>query len=311
MLDNYIKEQPIACQIIKNAILKNRCSHAYLIEAKEYERKYDFVLSIARYFLCPNHHTQKPDKFCPICSKTAENILDLKWIRSDGMWIKKSQMEELQDDFGKKPLESNKKIYIIENADRLNESSANAILKFLEEPEENIIALLIVDNLYQVLPTIVSRCQIISLKNVRKYESNDTVANLSHFIIGISIDKDKVDAIVNFAIFLEKNGQATILYENNLWLDIFPKKEDMLIAFDILLYFYKDIIEIKCDRFIEIFRDYSEIITNIAYDNDLIQLCDKIGLIMEAKESVMMNLNMNLVLDHLICKMKEVKICRK
>ena len=50
-------------------------------------------------------------------------------------------------------------LFIIYNAEKLNTSSANTILKFLEEPEENIIAVLTTDNRYQVLDTILSRCQ--------------------------------------------------------------------------------------------------------------------------------------------------------
>lgn len=309
MLDDYIKEQPIAYRIMRNTILKDRCSHAYLIEAKEYEKKNDLTLAFAKYLLCPLHHTssENKDTSCPICRKEEENILDIKWIRPDGLWIKKFQMDNLQEDFGKKPIEGDKKIYVIEGADKLNDASANSILKFLEEPEDNVIALLIVDNIYQVLPTIVSRCQVIPLKNVRKYTQKETMDILLHLVDSEILSKDKIEAVLHFAAFLEKNGQATILYENNLWFQFFSSKEDMLWALDILLYLYKDAIQLKCERFIEIFIDYESEIKGISNQNSLVQLCDKIGIILEAKESVRMNLNMNLILDHMICKMKEVK----
>ena len=53
---------------------------------------------------------------------------------------------------------------IIKETEKLNASSANTILKFLEEPEDGIIAILLTDNRYHVLDTILSRCQILSLK---------------------------------------------------------------------------------------------------------------------------------------------------
>ena len=50
-------------------------------------------------------------------------------------------------------------------ADKLNMSSANTILKFLEEPEDDIVAILVANNRYAVIETILSRCQVLSLKN--------------------------------------------------------------------------------------------------------------------------------------------------
>ena len=65
------------------------------------------------------------------------------------MWIKKEQLLELQEEFMTKGLLTSKKIYIITDATKLNTSSANSILKFLEEPADNIIAILLADNIHQ------------------------------------------------------------------------------------------------------------------------------------------------------------------
>ena len=73
-------------------------------------------------------------------------------------------MIDLQKEFKNKSLYDNKKIYVIKEAEKLNASSANTILKFLEEPEKDIIAFLITTNRYKVIDTILSRCQILSLK---------------------------------------------------------------------------------------------------------------------------------------------------
>ena len=108
------------------------------------------------------------------------------------MWIKKEQLEELQQNFSETSVESNKRIYVIHNADRLNTASANSILKFLEEPEDNIIAILMTDNIHQLLDTIISRCQIISFaKNNKALEK----------II------DNVKTIENLHTLIKNNGQ--------------------------------------------------------------------------------------------------------
>lgn len=88
--------------------------------------------------------------------------VDVKVIKSDGMWIKKDQLLDLQSEFNNKAFEGNKKIYIIRSAEKMNVQTANSILKFLEEPVDDIIAILITDNINMLLPTIISRCQVIN-----------------------------------------------------------------------------------------------------------------------------------------------------
>ena len=89
---------------------------------------------------------------------------DIKLIEPDGNNIRKKQLIELQKEYSNTSLLNNKRIYIIKNSERMNQASGNTILKFLEEPEDNIVALLLTDNRYSVLETILSRCQVLSLK---------------------------------------------------------------------------------------------------------------------------------------------------
>ena len=84
-------------------------------------------------------------------------------------------------------------IYIIKNCEKLNSSSANCILKFLEEPEDDIIAILLTDNINMVLPTIKSRCQILNFKN----NNSNKMKNIL-FFVGLDItDEDKEKFIHN------------------------------------------------------------------------------------------------------------------
>ena len=60
-------------------------------------------------------------------------------------------------------------------------SSSNSLLKFLEEPEEGIIAILITNNINQMLDTIISRCQILKLKN-KKVDYESILEHIGNFI---------------------------------------------------------------------------------------------------------------------------------
>ena len=110
----------------------------------------------------------------------------------------------------KSMLDSNR-VYIIKEADKLNLAAANSILKFLEEPEDNIVAILLTKNRYQIIDTILSRCQIIALK--RKTPSN--------------VDSDKA---LTFIKYMLKNGELFVNYKEILD-NIMP---DKLVARQIL-----------------------------------------------------------------------------
>ena len=127
MLDDFKLEQPIAHKIILNSIKQNKISHAYIIESNGYPKSYDFALSIAKYILCPYSYSNiEKCNNCHQCHNIDNNdFLEIKIINPSGLWIKKNELEELQDEFSKKAVSGNKKIYIINNAEKLNISSSN------------------------------------------------------------------------------------------------------------------------------------------------------------------------------------------
>lgn len=293
MFDEYKDKQSIAYTTLLNQIKSNKYSHAYLFETNGNKYTIDFVLSFIKVLLCKNHYTNKKNcNECNICHKIdSNNLTDLKIINPDGFWIKKEQIDELEKEFSTKSIESGKKIYIINGAERLNPQSANTILKFLEEPEENIIAILITNNIYQVIPTIKSRCQIISLK-----KDNDNNGIFEE-------NKEYLEYINKFVKTLENEKLDTLLYTNKLWHEIFKDKVEYEKAFELLLLYYKDILNIKLNRKIEIYNDYNDDINNIASNNSFNNIIYKINKIMELKENIKVNANQNLLLDKLIIEL--------
>ena len=168
MLDIYKYEQPILYNILNNSIINNKLSHAYLFDSNGNSDVYDIVLSFTKMIITSNitNETEKNN----ICMRIDDgNYVDVKVIEPDGMWIKKDQLLDLKSEFSKKSIEGSKKVYIIKSADKMNIQTANSILKFLEEPIDEIIAILVVDNINLMLPTIISRCQVIKLNKKPLY----------------------------------------------------------------------------------------------------------------------------------------------
>lgn len=297
MFDDFKNEQAMAYHFLCNSVKKNRCAHAYLIEANGYPRKNSLALAFAKYLFCPYHYTNNEKcNGCTQCQTIDDgNFLELEIISPDGLWIKKGQLEVLQKEFSKKSLVGNKKIYILEEADKLNGSSANSILKFLEEPEEGIFAILIVDNLYQVLPTIRSRCQIISLSPIKQKEFLENTM------------EEEVSKVFEFMNFYEKHGIFTLTKINKLWFCTFKEKEKMRLGLEILLLFYKDLLNCQMNLPCENFPSYEESLKKLVGRNKTNVLCNKINYIFEQKEKLKVNANSSLLMDKLLICLERSK----
>ncbi len=201
--------------VIENIINFNKLSHAYIIEVNDYDSDYLLVKAFVKLILCKNNVKKITDlncDKCEICRLVDDgNYPDVLVVEPDGKEIKKGQLLDLQKEYNNKSMLDSNRVYIIKEADKLNLAAANSILKFLEEPEDNIVAILLTKNRYQIIDTILSRCQIIALK--KKTSSN--------------ADFDKA---LSFIKYMLKNGELFVNYKEILD-NIMP---DKLVARQIL-----------------------------------------------------------------------------
>ena len=175
-------------KLIDSIVDFNKLSHAYLIEVDDYDVDFNCVIDFVKLILCGKNINSDISNLID-----TGNYPDLKIIEPEGNSIKKRQLIQLQEEFRNKSFLNNKMIYVIKEADKLNDSSANTILKFLEEPEDDIIALLVTTSRYKVIETILSRCQVLSVKdNDFKIDSFEFVFDLIKLIC------QKDDLFVNY-----------------------------------------------------------------------------------------------------------------
>lgn len=309
MLDDYIVEQEKVVKILKNSIQKNKVSHAYLFETNGYKNQKELALAFAKMLLCPyNYSNNKICVNCTQCKNIDKNIFpEIKIIDTDGLWIKKEQLDVLQKEFSEKSILSNKKIYIINHADRLNKSSANSILKFLEEPEENIIAILTTDNMYQMLDTIISRCQIISFSRKNELYEELPLNKIKNYIaIPEQLTEEMLENIIGQAIeftnYYEKNGMDTILKTQKLWHNNFKEKDIILLSINIMILYYQDILNLKLDRSVKIFKNYN--LEELVNKNTVRKLTKKISVLIKTKDKINFNVNSQLLIDKLIIELE-------
>lgn len=299
MFDNYIKIQNIAYNILKNSIKSDKISHAYLIETQGNDYGFDFALSFAKALLCPKRKTNNKQCFnCNQCQAIDDNnFIELEIVDTDDLWLKKENIEILQKNFNFKPIVGKLKIYIIKNADKIRENLANTLLKFIEEPEQGIVAILVTDNKARILDTIISRCQVISLKCDNKDNSDSELKKY---------DENIILTTIKFINYYEKNGLDTLLYTNSLFHDNLSDRNDYNIAFNIIIMYYKEILNYKLNNkltnFIE-YKDHLEEIIGIVKLDDAIK---KIDIALDLKKTIGNNVNINLLVDKLIIDFAKV-----
>lgn len=160
-------------EVIDKEINNNRISHAYLIETGEFDQLDEFINVFVKKLLKVSENDKNINTLID-----NNNYPDLKIIDADGTFIKKEQLLDVKDTFSKDSIYNNKKIYVIKDASKLNASSGNTILKFLEEPTDDIVAILLAKNRYNVLETIISRCQVFRLNDSKSIEFSDTTMAL-------------------------------------------------------------------------------------------------------------------------------------
>lgn len=303
MLDDYKEEQSVFYNIVTNSIRNKRLSHAYIIDSNGNPDAFSIVISFVKEIICMDIDSDDAKNICDLIDKG--NYFDVKVIKPDGMWIKKEQLIDLQEDFSNKSFSGNKKIYIIQSAERMNVQTANSILKFLEEPVDEIIAFLIVDNINLLLPTIISRCQVIKL-NKKKDLNNNYLScfNAYNDEIVSSLDKDKlVLDIINFIDYIEKYKLTTIVYAKRLWHNNFKDRNICTVGIELMVRFYYDVLRYKCGLKTLCFNDYIDNIVFVSNSNNFDVLYNKINYLEDINSSMKFNLNINLMIDKLIIDM--------
>ena len=271
--------------VIDKFIENKKISHAFLLEVDE-EYTTSFAKNIVKQML---KNVVLQEDFLKICSLIdCDNFPELKIIRPDGKFIKKEQLAQLMYDLKNKPIHSDNIFYIIEFAENLNNSSANSILKFLEEPEDGIIAILITKNAYNVLPTISSRCQLISFNKYEKKKFDDALLPIA----------------INFVITLKKKNKHSIAYLSELYA---LKSDDLIEILNICIIIYSEVLQyLKTKQKTEFIENNNEI-NSILDDFGAFEIIEIINKLTEVLTLLKYNVNPRVVLDKVILsKYKEV-----
>lgn len=264
---------------LENKSLFKLNSHAFLIEVDE-SYNTEFILNIVKNYIID---VVSDERLCSnILNLIDKKIFpDLKIIVPDGKFIKKEQMLELMNNFNCKSIYNLKKIYIIEYAENLNQSSANAILKFLEEPNDDIIAILITKNKFNVLETIVSRCQLINFNLYRRKTYNE----------------EELKKALNYVKIIEYKKEKAVAYLSELYA---MKTDELKDIFNIFILIYDDVLKMLINNENIIFNEFKLEIEEISKYCNMKKIVSKIKLIEHMINLNFYNVNSRVILDLLV-----------
>jgi DNA polymerase-3 subunit delta' len=203
----------------------NYFSHAIILEGKK--QTSEFAESIAIKIMGENDSKKikkriHPDiTYLPMENKRKSIGTDeIRFVRKDAI---------------SKPVESNSKIYIIENSQNLTVQAQNAFLKILEEPPENVIFILSCPNAQQFLPALLSRAEVIRTENfpnseLRKNKHTELLENKAKELASAIMSGEKFKILSSCAHLLRKRDDFKFVLEKSRFIIIKKCKKNYNIS---------------------------------------------------------------------------------
>ena len=243
----------------------------------------DVLLNVIKNIFCDSCDDNKKHSLCHLID--LNNLPSFKIIEPDGNFIKKNQILELKSLFSKNSQYTNECIYIIKGAERMNKESANTMLKFLEEPDGNVIGFFLTNQLDNVMLTIQSRCQHIecNFKNSLYEKLNITEEKY--------VEYKKI--IIEYLNSIETENNELILCNKKYLYNY--EKSDIVSIFKIILEIYLSVLTYTAENDFKYLKKYS--FSNIR---------KKINILVEFLKNINYNVNLELFLDKFVIEMDGV-----
>ena len=227
--------------------------------------------------------------------KDTENSPDFSIIEPDGNSIKIEQIREFQKKVSEKPIISNKKVYIINDSDKMTVEAQNCLLKTLEEPPEFVTIILIGSNENSFLSTIKSRCMILHFEKISDEQIQKYLQDNHQTEINSKIMLEACQGSIGKALEIKDKQE---LYQNTEQVVNSLERKDKIDILNMSDFIYKS----KDDK-LEILNYMNVLFINLAKINS--KYADCIAIVEETKRRLQSNANYDICIDNLLLSLWE------
>ena len=312
---------------LQNAIAMNKVSHAYIINGERNAGK-EFVARVFAMALQCEKGGTEPCGECHSCKQALGNnqpdIIYISHEKPNTIGVEDIR-SQINGDISIKPYSSPRKIYIINEGEKMTPQAQNALLKTLEEPPEYAVIVILTTNVEALLPTVLSRCVVLNMKPVsdalvKKYLMEqlgvpDYKANICVAFARGNIGKAKLlasseefEKVKDEAISLVKNINDMEIHEIVKAIKkISEYKFDVNDYLDILMAWYRDVLFFKATKDVNslVFKEEIQQIMRVSDRSTYEGIETIVNALQSAKKRLEANVNFDLTMELLLLAIQE------
>ena len=312
---------------LRGAISTGKVSHAYIINGERHSGK-EFIARVFAMALQCEKGEVEPCGECHSCKQALSNnqpdIIYVSHEKPNTIGVEDIRTQ-INGDVGVKPYSSPRKIYIINEGEKMTAQAQNALLKTLEEPPEYAVILILTTQVEVLLPTILSRCVVLNMKPVsdalvKKYLMEelavpDYKANICVAFARGNIGKAKLLASSEEFEKVKDEAITLVKYINDMEINEIVKaikkiseyKFDVNDYLDILSVWYRDVLLFKATKDVNslIFKEEIQQIMRMSDRSTYEGIETIVNALQQAKRRLNANVNFDLVMELLLLTIKE------
>jgi DNA polymerase III subunit delta' len=310
--------------MLQKAMTQERVGHSYIFSGLNAIGKKTLALAFTQALNCEN--ISSLNDACGNCSSCRKmihgNHPDIHVLETQAQFIRIDAIRNIQDQMTFKPLEGRRRVFIIDDADKMNEQAANALLKTLEEPSADNIIMLVTARPYWLPQTILSRCRhvrvnplacetvaqfLIEQKQMEPSKSS-LLASLSGGSIGQALELDSEDMIAyrtelsRLLAAAERSDPLSLL---TLASFLGQDKKEIKQGLKILNTYFRDALVYKETALASMMINADDLpaVKSLAYRLEGEQILQNIALVEKSNETIEMNVNKSLTLEAMAFKL--------
>ena len=312
---------------LQNAIAMNKVSHAYIINGERNAGK-EFIARVFAMALQCEKKEAEPCGECHSCKQALSNnqpdIIYISHEKPNTIGVEDIRAQ-INNDIVIKPYSSPRKIYIVNEGEKMTPQAQNALIKTLEEPPEYAVIVILTTNVEALLPTVLSRCVVLNMKPVsdalvKKYLMEqlgvpDYKANICVAFARGNIGKAKLlasseefEKVKDEAISLVKNINDMEIHEIVKAIKkISEYKFDVNDYLDILMAWYRDVLFFKATKDVNslVFKEEIQQIMRVSDRSTYEGIETIVNALQSAKKRLEANVNFDLTMELLLLAIQE------